>query len=71
MVATPVHLVQPGETRGHDVVGTVTDRLVGLMVPRTAVVDPPAGEVVISATEVGGAEGSDNGQIVGGVVNSP
>ena len=70
-VAASVHLAQPGETRGHELDRLVAFRLVGLVVPGTAMVHPPAGEVIVSAAEMGRAECRHDGQVISGVVDGP
>ena len=66
-----MHLAQPDETGGHELDRLVAFRLVGLVVPGTAMVHPPAGEVVVSAAEMGRAECRHDGQVISGVVDGP
>ena len=54
VVAEAVDRSQPGQPVGDHGHRRVADGLSGLVVPRAAVVDPPAGQVVVSAAEIGG-----------------
>ena len=69
MLAEAVGLAQPGQPLSDHGHRWVAVGLWGLMVPRAAVVDPPVGQIVVAAAEVGSAQGGDHGQVVGRVVD--